>query len=79
MFLQRKLLSIHISQKHMTFLTGLVFSAGKALTPEDVKPLTDFQQRIEAQRREHRAKVELELQLIRDVLKIDTTTTRTDC
>ncbi len=63
-----------LAQEALTFLTGLVFSAGKALTPEDVKPLTDFQQRIEAQRREHRAKVELELQLIRDVLKIDTTT-----
>lgn len=63
-----------LAQEALTFLTGLVFSAGKALTPDDVKPLTDFQQRIEAQRREHRAKVELELQLIRDVLKIDTTT-----
>lgn len=63
-----------LAQEGLNFLSSLTFAAGTPLKQEDIKPLSDFKQKIEAAKREHRAKVELELQLIRDVLKIETET-----
>ena len=63
-----------LAQEGLEFLTGLSFSTGTQLKAEDLRPLTNFKEKIEKQKQAHRAKVELELQLIRDVLKIETGT-----
>ena len=63
------------SQDALKFLTALTLpGAGKAITADLHQSVSEMQQNLEKSKRRHHAKVELELQLFRDVLKIEPAT-----